>query len=64
MKEMLAHGLKWPTKPITEEDRADDLIEAQIRKAQGHHNPTGITPEISVGQRQVWISPTSSPQKN
>jgi len=28
MKEMLAHGLQWPTEPITEEDRAADLIEA------------------------------------
>ena len=28
MKEMLAHGSKWPTEPITEEDRAADLIEA------------------------------------
>ena len=28
MQEMLAHGLQLPTEPITEEDRAADLIEA------------------------------------
>jgi hypothetical protein len=28
MKEMLAHGLQWPTEPIIKKDRVADLIKA------------------------------------
>ena len=43
MKEMLAHGSKWPTKSITEEDRAADLIEAL---KFGNHKGASNQPEL------------------
>ena len=44
MKEMvLAHGLQRPTKPITEEDRAADLIEAL---KFGNHKGATTQPEL------------------
>ena len=43
MKEMLAHGLKWPTEPITEEDRAADHIEAL---KFGNHKGATTKPEL------------------
>jgi hypothetical protein len=43
MMNMLAHGLKWPTKPIAKEDRVADLI-----KALNFGNHKGVTsqPEL------------------
>jgi hypothetical protein len=43
MKEMLTHGSQWPTKPITEEDRAADLIEAL---KFGNHKGATTQPEL------------------
>jgi hypothetical protein len=43
MKEMLAHGSKWPTESITEEDRAADLIEAL---KFGNHKGASNQPEL------------------
>ncbi len=43
MNEMLAHGSQWPTKPITKEDRATDLIEAL--KFRNHKGAT-TQPEL------------------
>ena len=52
MREMLTHGSQWPTEPIAEEVRAADLIEVLKfgnQKGATSHDPTGITPKISVG---------------
>ncbi len=43
MRAMLAHGLQWPTEPITKEDRAADLIE--VLKF-GNHKGTTTQPEL------------------
>ena len=40
---MLTHGLHWPTEPITEEDRAADLIEAL---KFGNHKGTMTKPKL------------------
>jgi hypothetical protein len=40
---MLTHGLQWPTEPITEEDRAADLIEAL---KFGNHKGATTKPEL------------------
>ena len=43
MKKMLTHGSQWPTKPITEEDRAANLIEAL---KFGNHKGATTKPEL------------------
>jgi hypothetical protein len=43
MREMLAHGLQWPTEPITKEDRAADLIKAL---KFGNHKGAMTQPEL------------------
>jgi len=49
MKEMLTHGSKWPTKSITEEDRAADLIKAL---KFGNHKGASNQPELLL--ELVW----------
>ncbi len=43
MMNMLAHGLQWPTKPITKQDRAADLIEVLIF---GNHKDASTQQEL------------------
>ena len=66
MREMLTHGSQWPTEPIAEEVRVADLIEALKfgnHKGATSHDPTGITPKISVGRRQATDMPSPSPPR-
>ncbi len=43
MREMLAHGLQWPTEPITEKDRVADLT--KVLKF-GNHKGATTQPEL------------------
>jgi hypothetical protein len=63
MKEMLAHGLQWPTEPITEEDRTADLFEAlEFRNHKGATTQPELLLKLVSGD--VRIRPPSPPREN